>query len=455
LAGRARRTAIIAETADDARGVIVEGPSGFLSVGPPAQRPTFASSKGKGQLTWPNGAVATLYSAMDPEELRGPEFDLAYCDELAKWAFGSVAGKPGDVRRTGAGQRAWDNLQFGLRIGSPRCVITTTPRPLKIIRQLLAAPRTAVTRGTTFDNAANLAPEFIASIRDRYVGTRIGRQELAGEVLEDVPGALWWLSMFDADGFRPAKPPDMARIVVSVDPSGARGADDTGADSIGIVVAGKGVDGRAYVLADRTCRLSPSGWGRRAVEAYHEFRADRIIGERNFGGAMVESTIRNIDPNVSYKEATASSGRGKAIRAEPVAALYEQNRVSHVGSAQDFELLEAQMCAMTTTGFVGEGSPDRVDALVWALDELMGISGPEDYIEYLKGQAVEPATPKPPLPWHEQKDEASEDGGLVDVYARAFGALAKPPPTCARCGKEVGATRISDGVSFWHRECHG
>ena len=448
-AGRAKRIAIIAENAEDARNVIAEGVSGFVNVGPLDKRPVYEPSKDR--LTWSNGAVATLYSAQSPGALRGPEHDFAYCDELAKWSFA----KPGDPRKSSLGQDTWDMLQFGLRQGLARCIVTTTPRPVPLVKELIRGkpPHTIITRGHTEDNAANLAPSAISAWRARYAGTRLGRQELSGELLEDVPGALWWLSMFDQPWFRVEKAPDMARIVVSVDPSGARGADDEGADSIGIVVAGKGVDGRAYILADWTCRLSPDGWGRRAVKAYRDFRADRIIGERNFGGAMVESTIRNVDPNVSYKEATASAGRGKAIRAEPAAALYEQGRVSHVGPAENFELLEAQMCAMTTSGYIGEGSPDRVDAAVWALDELMGLSGPEDFAELLKAWTDKSAGPVPVLPGHEQRIQPPDDGGLSDDYLRAFGAFIKPPPACKRCGAAIGASRQTDGVDFWCIGC--
>ncbi len=448
-AGRARRIAIVAENEDDGRNVIVEGPSGFRHVGPPNKRPLYESSKSR--LTWPNGAVATIYSAQAPGSLRGPEHDLAYCDELAKWSFA----KPGDPRKNSLGQETWDNLQFGLRQGSARCIITTTPRPVPLIKELMRTPRTHITRGHTEENAANLSSEFLGKMRLRYAGTRLGRQELRGEILEDIPGALWTPALFDAPGFRVASPPDLVRVVVSIDPSGARGADDEGADSIGIIAAGRGIDGRAYLLADGTCRLGPNGWGRRAVDLYHRFHADRIIGERNFGGAMVESTIRNVDPNVSYKEATATSGRGKAIRAEPAAVLYERGRVSHVGAPEDWELLEAQMCAMTTTGYIGEGSPDRVDAAVWALDELMGLSSPEDYLPYLEAQivkAVAPA-PAPALPWQETKTEPADAGDLMAVYERARLGLDAKPPVCKRCGRPVGASRISDGIDCWHVEC--
>lgn len=261
-------------------------------------------------------------------------------------------------------RETWDMLQFTMRAGrDPRVMVTTTPRPIPIIRELLADRSTVVTRGSTMDNAANLPGKFLAQLKDKYEGTRLGRQELNAEVLDDLPGALWTRSMFDDHRVKAA--PDMARIVVAVDPSGTAGESD-GGDSIGIVVAGKGVDGRAYVLADRSCKLSPDGWARRAVGAYHEFGADRLVAERNFGGAMVEAIIRTVDRGVSYKEVTAS--RGKAARAEPVAALYEQGRVSHVGALPD---VEDQCCLIGPGGYIGEGSPDRLDALVWALTELM------------------------------------------------------------------------------------
>lgn len=326
---------------------MVEGESGILSVHPNDYRPNYEPSKRR--LTWPNGAIATLYNAVEPDQLRGPQHDAAVCDELAKWRY---------ARET------WDQLQFGLRLGQqPRQVITTTPRPITVLKEIIASSTTVVTRGSTYDNAANLAPSFIKQVISKYEGTRLGRQELKAEILDDIPGALWTRAAIDAAKVKQA--PDMVRVVVAVDPSGTKGKSDDG-DSIGIVAAGKGADGRAYVLADRTCKLSPDGWGKRAVNAFHEFKADRIVAERNFGGAMVEHVIRTIDPRVSYKEVTAS--RGKIARAEPVAALYEQNKVSHVGS---FPELEDQLCAMAPDGYLGEGSPDRADALVWALTELM------------------------------------------------------------------------------------
>jgi predicted phage terminase large subunit-like protein len=263
-------------------------------------------------------------------------------------------------------QTVWDMAMFGLRLGrNPRVIVTTTPRPIKIIRDLLArdGKDVRVTRGKTADNAKNLAPTFLDSIVGRYQGTRLGRQELDAEILLDIDGAPWTHAMLET-ARKPHFAPDMERVVVAVDPSGTGGAKD-GSDAVGIVVAGRS-DGRAYVLADRTIKASPEDWGRRAVEAYRSFGADRLVAERNFGGAMVEHVVRTIDPYVSYREVSAS--RGKVQRAEPIAALYEQGRVTHAG---DLTQLEEQMLAMTSQGFQGDGSPDRVDALVWALTGLM------------------------------------------------------------------------------------
>lgn len=341
------RIALIAPTAADARDTMVEGESGILATAPPWDRPIYEPSKRR--LTWGNGAMATLFSAEEPERLRGPQHDAAWLDELAAWK------QP---------QETWDMLQFGLRLGDrPRQVITTTPKPIPTLKKIMASPTTVVTRGSTRENAANLAPSFLEQIVGRFAGTRLGRQELEAEILDDVPGALWTRAMIDAALVTTA--PDMARVVVAVDPSGTGGEDDTG-DSVGIVVAGLGTDGLGYILADRTCKLSPDGWGRQAVRAYHEFSADRIVAERNFGGAMVKHVIATVDRKAAYREVTAS--RGKVARAEPVAALYEQGKVKHVGS---HTLLEDQMCSLTSDGFIGEGSPDRVDALVWALTELL------------------------------------------------------------------------------------
>jgi phage terminase large subunit-like protein len=273
--------AIVAETAADARDVCVEGESGILSVHPKDFRPQYEPSKRR--LTWPNGARATLFNATEPDQLRGPQHSLAWCDELAKWQYA---------------EETWDQLQFGMRLGKhPRQIVATTPRPIPVLKRILGDPSTVTTRGSTLNNKANLAPSFFTQVVKRYEGTRLGRQELNAEILDDIPGALWTRETIDI-ARRPVTLPGMQRVVVAVDPSGARGMDDEAADAIGIIVAALGVDGRGYVLADRSCKLSPAGWARQAVEAYHEFKADRLIAERNFGGALVEHTIRTAEPNI-------------------------------------------------------------------------------------------------------------------------------------------------------------
>ena len=365
--GAARNIALVAPTAADTRDVMVEGVAGILMIAPNWARPNFEPSKRR--LTWPNGAVATTFSSEEADRLRGPQFDAAWCDELAAW------NEP---------QQTWDMLQFGLRLGSnPRCLVTTTPRPIKLLKEMLSreGKDVVVTRGSTFENQANLAPAFLEAIKQRYEGTRLGRQELNAEILDEVQGALWTRAMLDDARCKAA--PEMRRVVVAVDPSGTSGQDD--GDTVGLVVAGLGVDGFGYVLADRSAKLSPDGWGRRAVGAYREFGADRIVAERNFGGAMVEHVIRTADRSVAFKEVTAS--RGKVQRAEPVAALFEQRKVRLVGS---FPELEDQLCAMTGGGYAGDGSPDRADALVWALTELMlGQHSGRIYVEELfTGRAI-------------------------------------------------------------------
>ncbi|MFD1423416.1 DNA-packaging protein [Laceyella tengchongensis] len=338
--GQAKRIALVAPTAGDARDVIVEGESGLLAISAPWCMPTYEPSKRR--ITWPNGAIATLYSADEPERLRGPQHDAAWCDELAAWRYPD----------------AWDMLMFGLRLGKdPRVVVTTTPKPTPIIKSLVEAKTTVVTRGSTFDNAENLAPAFLEQIVSKYEGTRLGRQELYADILDDTPGALWNWRMIDE--LRVKEHPDLVRIVIAIDPAVTN---DEDSDETGIVVAGLGADGHGYVLADLSRKDTPDGWARVAVDAYHRHKADRIVAETNNGGDMVEFTIRTVDRGVAYKKLHAS--RGKLIRAEPVAALYEQGRVHHVGVFDD---LEDQMCSWAP----GEDSPDRMDALVWALTELM------------------------------------------------------------------------------------
>ena len=359
---RCGRLALVAETAADARDVMVEGESGLLSVCPPWSRPRYEPSKRR--LTWPNGATATTYSADDPEQLRGPQHDGAWCDEIGKWH----STKPKDGSHTRA-ESAWSNLMFGLRLGSaPRCVATSTPRPTPLVRQLVADPDTVVTRGTTYENLLNLAPSF-RSVIQRYEGTRLGRQELNAELLDDVEGALWTLSLIESLRWRRewGEVPDLQRSVVAVDPSGGGGAEH---DEVGIVHAGRalctcqGAPALHYfVLADASGRYTPDGWGRRAVGLYHNAKADRLVAEQNFGGDMVEHTVRTVDRAVSYRALHAS--RGKAVRAEPIAALYEQAKVHHVGLFPEMEDEMTQYVPGVTTR-----SPNRMDALVWALTEL-------------------------------------------------------------------------------------
>ena len=349
IGGGYKRIALVAETAADARDVMVEGESGLLAVHPKDFRPLYEPSKRR--VTWPNGAVATLFNATEPDQLRGPQEDAAWLDELAKWRYA---------------QETYDMLQFGLRLGdNPRQIITTTPRPTPIIRQLLKDPQTAVTRGATHDNRANLAPSFLEQIVRRYEGTRLGRQELYAEVLDDAPGALWSRGRIDETRVVSAKLPDMQRVVVAIDPAASHGADAEGNAETGIMVVGLGVDGRGYVLDDLSCRLSPNGWARRAVSGFDLYSADAIVAETNQGGAMVEATLRSIRDTIPYTGVHAS--RGKVTRAEPIAALYEQGRISHVGS---FPALEDQMVLFTPMGIEGNTTADRVDALVWGLTEL-------------------------------------------------------------------------------------
>jgi phage terminase large subunit-like protein len=345
MAGTASRIAIVVPTAADVRDVLVEGPSGFLSIASNSTRPTWEPSKRR--LTWPNGCEAAVYSAEEPERLRGPQHDLAYCDELATWPHPETI----------------DMLNLGLRVGiRPRKLITTTPKPSKLLKAIIADPATVITRGKTADNEKNLAASFMAGILRKYGGTRLGRQEIDGELLLDVPNALWQLDWLDRD--RVAKAPELERVVVAIDPAVTSGED---ADETGIIVAGV-VGDHAYVLEDASGRYQPHEWAVRAIGLYQRHKADRIVAEVNNGGEMVASTIRMINPNVSFKAVHAT--RGKVIRAEPCSALYEQSRVHHVGT---FARLEDQLCGFTsdfnrnTAGY----SPDRLDALVWALTELM------------------------------------------------------------------------------------
>ena len=365
LANPGCRIALVGRTPADVRDVMIEGDSGILTIAH-ADRPVYQPTKRR--LTWPNGSMAYTYSAEVPAQLRGPQHHYAWCDEPASW----TDARKGDVLDT-----AWNNLMLGLRLGrSPRCVATTTPKPLALVRTLLGRPTTVVTKGSTYDNLDNLAPSFRAEVLAAYEGTRIGRQELLGELLEDVEGALWTLALLDEN--RVTEAPDMRRIVIGVDPSGGSGADN---DEQGIIVAGLGVDNEVYVLADRSCKLSPNGWASRAVGAFHEFAADRVVAEVNYGGAMVESTIRQVSKTVPIKVISAS--RGKVQRAEPVAAAYEQGRVHHVGAMAK---LEDQLTMWTPADGT---SPDRLDALVWAVTELTDNFSGDAWIAWVKRKAEE------------------------------------------------------------------
>lgn len=347
--GSHKRIALIAETAADARDVLVEGESGLLAIHPKDFRPVYEPSKRR--VTWPNGAIATLYNATEPDQLRGPQHDAALCDELAKWRYS---------------QETWDMLQFGLRLGdNPKQVITTTPRPIPLLKQLLAEPSTKVTRGSTLDNKLNLAPAFLKTIISKYEGTRLGRQELSAEILDDVPDALWTRAALDRDRRKPDQVPPLRRVVVAIDPAAKKNEIVEDGAATGIVVAGVGEDGRGYVLDDATCRESPNGWARKAVACFDRYEGNCIVGEVNNGGDMVESTVRAVRHAVPFKSVHAS--RGKWTRAEPIAALYEQGRISHVGT---FAALEDEMVNFGPNGMPNGASPDHLDACVWALTEL-------------------------------------------------------------------------------------
>lgn len=415
--GQAKRIALVAPTAADVRKVMVEGESGILAISPPWNRPLFEPSKL--QLTWPNGAVAGLFSAEEPERLRGPQCDTFWADETAAWK---------KLVET------WDMLQFGFRLGDkPQGCITTTPKPLPILKELLGQEKSgevAVTRGSTYENKGNLTPKFFTQVVKKYEGTRLGKQELDAEILEDMPGALWKRSDIDnarirnpglpmppilkADDPLPGSrveiqdqdmlrriataimklvPEDLTRIVVAVDPNVSN---DEGSDEIGMVVAGQGVSGHGYVLADLSMKGTPNDWATTAIIGHDVFSADRIIGEANQGGNMVEHTIAATAKFLRMDDKRKSdfvsivlvhATRGKVTRAEPAAALYEQGRISHVGT---LSTLEDQMCLFTTDfdrksmGY----SPDRVDALVWALTHLFLEENDTGILDFYKQEHV-------------------------------------------------------------------
>jgi phage terminase large subunit-like protein len=349
--GRCSRVALVSETIDQAREVMVFGESGILACTPPDRRPEWQATRKR--LVWPNGATAQLFSASDPQSLRGPQFDCAWCDEFAKWK---------------KDEQAWDMLQFALRLGDrPRAIVTTTPQPKPLLKALLDTPGTVVTRAPTSANKMHLAKSFLEQVTARYANTRLGRQELEGELVLDLDGALWTWEMLDAA--RQPRELTLDRIVVAVDPPVSGKASS---DECGIIVAGVSMQGPrhtwvAEVIADGSIRgASPQGWAQRAIDLFHRHGCDRMVAEVNQGGDMVATVIHGIDPMIPFQAVRAKEN--KSLRAEPVAALYEQGRVFHRGP---FRALEDQMTAMTTQGFAGSGSPDRVDALVWAITHLM------------------------------------------------------------------------------------
>ena len=334
---------LIGRTSQDMREIMIEGPAGILAVHPPRNKPKYEPSKKR--ITWPNGCKAVLFTADEPESLRGPQCYKLWADELAAWQYA---------------EDAWDMAMMGLRLGQhPQSIVTTTPRPIPTVRELVEDPTTILTKGSTFENADNLAEPFLKKILSKYEGTRIGRQELYAELLEDVEGALWSMSLVDKAIVK--EKPELERIVVSLDPATTNKKES---DEFGIIVAGIGYDGRGYVLEDLTGKYNPSEWARIALNAYYTHKADRIIAEANNGGDMIEHTLRVYDSAVSYKSVHAS--RGKKTRAEPVVALYEQHKIKHLGHLPE---LETEMT--TWAAKEGEISPNRVDALVWAFTELM------------------------------------------------------------------------------------
>ncbi len=345
--GRAERIALVARTPAEVRDTMIQGTSGLLNVCPPWFMPEYESTKKK--LTWPNGATAFLFSSYEPDQLRGPQFDAAWCDELASWKY---------PRET------WDNLAFALRLGSdPRCVVTTTPKPITLLRELVARHDVRVTRGTTYDNEDNLAPNFYSHIRSRYEGTRTGRQEIYADLLDQSEDALWQRQWID-DSRAKHTPEDLVQVVVAIDPAVSS---NPRSSETGIVVAGVDLDRRYYVLADGSGRMTPNGWARRAMALYDRHNADRIIGETNNGGDLVREVLRTAAGGDHLPFQAVNASRGKYARAEPIAALYEQGKVHHVGMFSD---LEDQMCTWTPHGSA-DTSPDRIDALVWALTQLV------------------------------------------------------------------------------------
>lgn len=342
--GRMSRIALVAPTTADARDVMIEGESGLMAISPPWFKPLYEPSKRR--LTWPNGAIATAYSADEPERLRGPQHDGAWTDEIAAWRY----------------EEAWDMLMLGLRLGKqPQVVATTTPKPVELVRRLIKSGSTVITKGNTFENAANLSPAFIEQIKEMYEGTRLGQQEIYAEILDDMPGALWTRSVINATRVKQFPDGGFRRIVMGVDPtvSGGDRADETG-----IIIAGKDWDDEMHVIADLSLRATPEAWIREVIRAYYKYEVDLVVGEVNMGGDLVKTLLHSVDPDVPFKAVRAA--RGKSVRAEPIAALYERGKAHHLGH---FTTLEDQLCSYIPG--LSKSSPDRLDALVWAGTELM------------------------------------------------------------------------------------
>ena len=335
---------VVAPTYSDLKKIIFQGESGFLNI---IDRELLANSgynKTDNQIEFYNGSKIIGFPAIEPDRLRGNNFHRAYCDELASWRYAT---------------ETFDNLMMALRLGeSPKCIITTTPRPIELIKQLVVRADTKVIKGNTFENADNLAPSTIKMLKERYSGTRLGQQELYGQILEDVEGALF--NSANIEQSRIEVTPDMQRIVIAVDPAVTA---NSNSDETGIIVAGRGVDNHFYILEDKSGVFSPDVWIKRAIELYYKFDADRIVCEVNNGGDLIEKLLRVQDVNVPYSSVRAT--RGKMLRAEPISALYEQGKVHHVGY---FKELEEQMCSYTPDTIK---SPDRLDALVWGITSLM------------------------------------------------------------------------------------
>ncbi|CAB4143855.1 COG5323 Uncharacterized conserved protein [uncultured Caudovirales phage] len=340
-----KRIALIGPTAADVRDVMIEGESGILAVFPADQRPLYEPSKRR--IVFANGAIATAYTADEPDRLRGPQHDAAWCDELAAWRRGDAA---------------WSNMLMGLRLGrDPKVVVTTTPRPIPLVKGIMTTTTTKTTRGRTMDNAANLAPQFLSEVVARYEGTRLGRQELDGEVVETVEGALWNLEMIERA--RVGEAPALVRIVVAVDPAVSANA---ASDWTAITVAGITSDKSVYILASEQLKAGPEQWASRVWALFDHYQADKVVAEKNQGGDMVTTVLRQVRRNGPIK--TVHAKRGKTLRAEPVAHLYELGRVHHVGILRE---LEDQM----TTFPVACLNDDLVDATVYAVTELTQSTG--------------------------------------------------------------------------------